>query len=113
MHDIWQSISHNVIERATGPLKFRLILQPLMACVYAVIGGLRDAKSGAAPYCWGLITDRQNRRAMIRDGWQSVGKVFIIALIIDIGYQWYVVDSVSLSEAIIVAVILAIVPYLI
>ena len=113
MHDIWLRISDNLIDRVTGPLKFRLVLQPLMACVYAVIAGLRDAKTGKAPYFWGLITDPSNRTAMIRDGWKSVGKVFILAVIIDVAYQIYVEHFVYPGEAVIVAVILAIVPYLI
>ena len=112
MHDLWMSISHNVMERVTGPLKFRMVLQPLMACIYAVIGGLRDAKTGARPYFWGLITDSSNRKAMIRDGWKSVGKIFIFAVIMDVAFQLYVQHSVRLVEAVIVAVILAIVPYL-
>lgn len=111
MHDTWLRISDNLMDRVTGPLKFRLILQPLMACAYAIIAGLKDAKTGKSPYLWGLITDTAHRTLMIRDGWKSVGKVFVIALIIDVAYQLYELHFVYPGEAVIVAFILAIVPY--
>jgi hypothetical protein len=113
MHDMWLRISDNLMDRVSGPLKFRLVLQPLMACVYAVIAGLRDARNGKSPYLWGLITDSANRTTMIRDGWKSIGKVFIIALIVDVVYQLYELHFVYPGEAVIVALILAIIPYLI
>ena len=111
MHDIWLRISDNLMDRVTGPLKFRLILQPLMACAYAIIAGLKDAKTGKSPYLWGLVTDTAQRTLMIRDGLKSVGKVFVIALIIDAAYQLYELHFVYPGEAVIVAFILAIVPY--
>lgn len=113
MHDMWLRISDNLMDRVTGPLKFRLVLQPVMACAYAVIAGLRDAKNGEPPYFWGLVTNPANRTAMIRDGSKSVGKVFILALIMDIAYQLWVQRFVYPGEAVIVAFILAIIPYLV
>jgi hypothetical protein len=113
MHDMWLRISDNLMDRVTGPLKFRLVLQPLTACIYAIVAGLRDAKTGEPPYFWGLITHPADRTAMIRDGSKSVGKVFVLALIIDIAYQCYVQRFVYPGEAVIVGFILAIVPYLV
>ena len=112
MHDMWLRISDSLIDRVSGPLKFRLVLQPLMACAYAVIAGLGDAKTGKPPYFWGLITDPANRTAMLRDGWKSIGRVFIFAVLVDVVYQIYVQHFVYPGEAVIVAVILAIIPYL-
>ena len=50
---------------------------------------------------------------MIKDGWKSVGKVFIIALVLDAVYQIVVLRFLYPGEALIVAFVLAIVPYLI
>jgi hypothetical protein len=111
MSDMWLRISDNLIDRVSGPLKFRMVLQPLMACAYAIIAGLKDAKAGEPPYLWGLITGTAHRTLMIRDGWKSIGKVFVIALIIDVAYQLYELHFVYPGEAVIVAFILAIVPY--
>jgi hypothetical protein len=50
---------------------------------------------------------------MLQDGWKSVGKVFVLALALDVVYQIIVQGFVYPGEAIIVAFLLAIVPYLI
>jgi hypothetical protein len=113
MDPIITRIAHNMVERVTGPMKFRLILQPAMATFFAIRGGLQDAKECKPPYFWGLFTDKGEREAMLKNGWKSIGKVFILAIVLDVVYQliehrW----TVYPGEAVLVAIILAIVPYL-
>ncbi len=48
---------------------------------------------------------------MLRTGWQSVGKVFILALILDAIYQYIELRWFYPGEAIAVALSLAIIPY--
>jgi hypothetical protein len=50
---------------------------------------------------------------MLKDGLNSVGKVVILLVVLDVMYQIIVRRFVSPGEAIIVAFALAIVPYLI
>ena len=113
MHDTWMRIVENIADRLTGPMQFRLVLQPIMASIFAVISGLKDARAGKAPYFWSLITEPIQRADMIKDGWKSVGRVFIFAVVLDVAYQVYVLRFVYPGEAIIVAFFLALVPYLI
>ena len=94
-------------------MKFRLILQPLMAIIFAVRSGLKDAKEGKPAYFWALFTDSVHRQDMLRDGWKSVGKVFAIAIIIDLVYQLIVFRWFYPLEALLVAVMLAFIPYLV
>lgn len=113
MEDLWMRMVNGVIERTTGPLHFRLVLQPLVAVILAVIAGLKDAKAGNPPYFWGLLSDADHRRQMLRNGWKSVGKVFVIAWVLDIAYQFIVTRALYPGGAVLVAIVLAIVPYLI
>jgi hypothetical protein len=113
MDDLLSRVFENLIDRVSGPMKFRLILQPLMATIFAVRSGLRDAKEGRPAYFWAIFTDSDNRRDMLRDGWKSVGKIFLIAIIIDIVYQIVVFRWFYPLEAIVVAAMLAFVPYLV
>lgn len=112
MDDMWTRLADNLIDRVSGPMKFRLVLQPLMASIFAIRAGLKDAKAGRPPYFWSLITDPAHRADMMRDGWKGVGKVFILALVLDVVYQIIAEHFVYPGEAIIVACLLAIVPYL-
>jgi hypothetical protein len=113
MEDLLSRIFENLIDRVSGPMKFRLILQPLMAIFFAVRSGLRDAKEDRPAYFWAIFTDQDNRRDMIRDGWKSVGKVFVMAVVIDLVYQLIVLRWFYPFEALVVAAILAFIPYLV
>jgi hypothetical protein len=113
MHDIGLRILDNMIDRVSGPMKFRIVLQPVMASIFAIISGLKDARAGKPPYFWGLLTDPGHRREMLKDGWKSVGKVFVLAVVLDVVYQIIEQHFVYPGEAIIVAFVLAILPYLI
>jgi len=113
MDDIWMNITQGLAERFSGPMKFRLILQPIVACVLAVMAGLKDAKAGKPPYFWALATDPDHRAEMIKDGWKSVGKLFLVAIVLDLVYQYLVDRSFVPREALFIAVLIAIVPYLI
>jgi hypothetical protein len=113
MDNIWVRIGTQLLARVSGPMKFRLVLQPCMAAFFAIRSGLADARAGKPPYFWGLLSDAGQRDAMIKDGWKSVGRVFILALVLDAVYQMIVLHFVYPGEMIIVAFILAILPYLI
>jgi len=99
--------------RLSGPLKFRFILQPGMAIFLAVRGGLKDAKEGKPAYFWALLTgNAAERLAELKSGWKSIGKLLITATVMDAVYQYLVDRWVYPSEAVLVAAILAVVPYL-
>jgi len=113
MDEMWTRVGSQLIARVSGPMKFRLVLQPLMAAFFAIRGGLADSKAGKPPYFWALLWDHGQRVEMVKDGWKSVGKVFILAIVLDVVYQIIVLRFVYPGETIIVALVLAIVPYLI
>jgi len=99
--------------RLSGPLKFRCVMQPAMAIFLACRSGLKDARDGKPPYFWAMLSATPAERlAMLKDGWKSVGSLFLIATVMDGIYQFIVRRWVYLNEAVVVAVILAIVPYL-
>jgi hypothetical protein len=113
MDHMWARVWTDLLARVSGPLKFRLVLQPAMACFFAIRAGLKDAKQGNPPYFWSLLWDRGQRLYMVKEGWKSIGRVFLLALALDVIYQIIVLRFVYPGEAIIVATVLAIVPYLI
>ena len=106
-------MAHNLAERVSGPMKFRFVMQPFVASVYAVMGGLRDAKTGKSPYLQAIISGPTDRVGMMKDGWKGIWKVFVLALVLDVVYQLIVLHFVYPGEAVLVALFLAIVPYVI
>jgi hypothetical protein len=102
-----------LLARINGPMSFRFIMQPLMALFLAFRDGRRDAREGKPPYFWGLFTEPEHRRDMLRSGWKSIGKVFIIAIVLDLVFQYIVFHKLLLrGGAMVTGVILALVPYL-
>ena len=55
MDDTLTRIGTQLLERVSGPMKFRLVLQPCMAAFFAVKAGLADAKLGKPPYFYALL----------------------------------------------------------
>ena len=113
MEEIFARIMENLGARVTGPMHFRLYIQPIMASIFAIIAGLKDAKGGKPAYLWAMFTDPSERSDMLKDGWKSVGKVFVLAMVLDVVYQLIVQGWVYPLEVLITAMILAIVPYII
>ena len=110
--DTWARFVGDLTDRLSGPMKVRFVLQPVMSMVFATMAGLKDAKLGKSPYFWGMVTDPSSRADMLMDGWKSVGKVFVLALGFDVVYQFIVLHLFYPGEAILVALLLSIVPYL-
>lgn len=111
MKDLLARVWMNLGERVGGPMTFRLILQPLMATLLALRAGLKDAREGQPPYLWTILTDPGQRADLLRAGWRAIARVFLLAVIMDVIYQWIVERWVYPVEVVIVAILLAVVPY--
>jgi len=112
MEDLLNWAWDHLIGRVDGPLKFRLVLQPAMAVIFAVRDGLKDAREGKSPYFWAVFTEPERRGELIQQGWRSVAKVFILAALMDLIYQYLVLGWLYPIASLFIAFILAIVPYL-
>ena len=93
-------------------MTFRLILQPAVAIAFAIRAGLSDARAGRPLYSWTVLTSPAHHLDMLREGWHTVVKVFVLAAIIDVVYQVMVLGWVYPIEALVVSFLLACVPYL-
>jgi hypothetical protein len=113
MDDIWSRIAGNLIDRVQGPMSLRFILQPVMASIFGILSGLKDAKAHRSPYLWTLLVNPAHRGDMLKDGWKSIAKVFVVALVLDVIYQMIVLRFVYSLEALIVGFVLTLAPYII
>jgi hypothetical protein len=111
MEELWQRFVESFVNRLDGPLHFRFIIQPLMAAIFAALDGVKDAKGGKPAYFWALLGNPEHRRELLRDGWKHFGKIFILAIVLDVIYQLKVHHTVRPGEVLIVALLLAVVPY--
>ena len=112
MHDIFNRLWQDFIGRISGPMHLRLVIQPLVAGFLALLSGLKDAHEGRPPFLWTVITDPAQRPDLLRRSRKDVGKVFIIAIVLDSIYQLVVQRGVYVLEVLVVATTLAVVPYI-
>lgn len=112
MEDLTARFFGNLADRVGGPLTFRLIIQPLVAIFLATRAGLADARAGRPIYGWSVLTDSVHRSALLREGWKSIAKVFVAAIVIDCVYQIVVMRWIYPGEALLVGATLAMLPYL-
>ena len=104
MDHMWERVGSQLLERVSGPMKFRLVLQPCMAAFFAIRSGLIDAKLGNRPYFWALLfPNEETVPTLSKDGWKSIDRVVILAIVLDVIYQIKRIHFVYLGEAIIVA----------
>jgi len=111
MEEILQRLADNFMGRLDGPLHFRFMVQPLMAVIFAVIDGCRDARNLRPAYFWAMATNSEHRRELLKDGWKHFGKIFILAIILDVIYQIKVFHMVYPGEVLVVSLVLAVLPY--
>jgi hypothetical protein len=111
MEELLARVWENIGDRVSGPMWLRLVLQPFVASVFALRAALSDTRDGRPAYFWTVLTQKAQRRDLIREAWTSVAKVFVMAVIMDVIYQLIVQRWVYPVEVLIVAFLLAVVPY--
>jgi hypothetical protein len=113
LQDSMVRLWNDLLARPSGPLSFRFLLQPTMALIAALKDGLTDASTGRSPYFWTIVSNPAERRARLREGLAATSRIIILALIMDAVYQFISFRNFHLLDAIVVALMLAFVPYLI
>jgi hypothetical protein len=111
MDDLLARFWSDLVGRLTGPMIFRLILQPIMAMLYAVRDGLKDAREGRPAYFWSILKHPTERGSLLKEGWKAVLRVFTLGVVMDAIYQLIVFRWIHPLELIVVALLLAFVPY--
>jgi hypothetical protein len=97
--------------RFSGPGRLRFILQPMLAILLGVRGGLADAKTGARPYLLGLLFDTGRRRELLRSGSAAVSTLLAMGIILDVVFQLVLYREVHPGAALVIGPILICTPY--
>ncbi len=111
MDDALKRLIGNSAGSADGFFCFRFLFQSLMATLIAFRDGREDARRRKTPYAWAMLTGPGQRSEPYREGWDSIAKVLILALILDFAYQIVEFRWFYPGEALVMAFVLAILPY--
>ncbi len=109
---VFERFWHDLLERPDGPMRFRFILQPAVAAIAAIRDGLKDARAGRSPYFWTVALNRRERVGRLREGLTATARIILLGLAMDTIYQILVFKTFYPGEALVTALVLAFVPYL-
>jgi hypothetical protein len=95
----------------SGPMQFRLILQPLTAVLLGIRDGHHDAKAGTPPLIWSLLFHTEHRKLHLINVLRRLTRPIIIATVIDVIVQYLMFRHVRPLTAVIVGTLLIWLPY--
>lgn len=108
----FQRIWYHMVSRpGEEALALRFILQPTVSSLLALRDGVKDARTGRSPYFWTVLSDPDKRRARLREGLAATGKIILIAIILDVVFQYIAYRNFFPVEALLVAILLGFIPY--
>jgi hypothetical protein len=110
--DVHQRLWQDIFDRPGGPMSFRFILQPLMAAIAAFHDGAQDARLGRQPYLTRLLSGSSDRSDLLSEAVLSTGRIILLGLAMDGIYQYVVLNTFYPGEMVVIALALALVPYL-
>jgi hypothetical protein len=93
-------------------MTFRFVLQPTMAAIAALHDGVNDARQARTSYFWSIVRGIGPRGVRLWEGVVSTAKIVILGAIMDSTYQYLVPKTIYPGETLVVALLLAFVPYL-
>ena len=103
---------HDLLERPDAMMRFRFIFQPIMALIAALHDGIEDAKLGRSPYIWTLLNSAAERSGRLAEGMIATARILLLGLVMDAIYQLIVFETFYPAQAVIIAIALGFVPYL-
>ncbi|MCX6925649.1 MAG: hypothetical protein NT154_20925, partial [Verrucomicrobia bacterium] len=92
-------------------LNFRLVVMPLVVTFFALRAAMRDARAGRPLYFRTLLLKPAERPRLIRSGLKDVGKILLMAVVLDTTSQILVFKVFHLEELLVVVMVSAILPY--
>jgi len=105
---LWQ----NLFERPGGPMLFRFFLQPAMSAIAAWRDGINDARTGRTPFFAGALADPAQRTVRLNEALVATSRIILLGLVMDGIYQAIEFKTFHPAEAVIIALVLAFLPYL-
>jgi hypothetical protein len=109
--DVQRRFWADITDRVHGPMTFRFILQPIMALLAAVPDGIRDARAGHKSFFWSALWNPDAPTGRLKEGITSIARVILLGIGMDVIYQFKELDQFYPVEAVMMALLLAVIPY--
>ena len=111
IQDFLKHFVEQLLGRLSGPLNFRLVVMPTVVTLLALRADWKDAREGRPAFLGAFIKDPVERRRLFRSAVKDIGRVFIVAVVLDTAYQLIVHHWVYPGQVLTVAFVCAVLPY--
>jgi ABC-type uncharacterized transport system permease subunit len=111
--DLHRRFWSDLADRIHGPMTFRFYLQPTMAALAALPDGINDARHGHKSFFWSALWNSHVSTGRLREGLIATARVVLLGLSMDVIYQTKVFNEFYPVEALMMALLLAVLPYFI
>lgn len=101
----------DIPDRLTGPGRFRFLLQPLVAIVLGIWGGLADLRAGRPPYLYGVLFYRELRGELVTSAFKAVINLVLMGILMDAVFQWVIFGVSHPGAALVFGPVLILLPY--
>ncbi len=98
-------------QRFTGPGRFRFVLQPVLALMLGLRGGLADARAGRPAYLYGLLMGGEDRKELLRSGLTAIRDLICMGIVLDAVAQLLIYRQVHPGAALVIGPVLICFPY--
>ena len=101
----------DIPKRLAGPGRFRFVLQPVLAIILGIRGGLTDARLNRPPYLSGVLFSRTHRRELIHTALATIVNLLLMGILMDSLFQWVILGASYPGAALLVGPVLIVTPY--
>jgi hypothetical protein len=111
VEDFFRQFFEHLLGRMSGPMWIRILIQPSVSFIIGMRAGANDAHRHQPPFGWSVLSGHTHRRTLLKQAWGDIARVFIVSIVIDLIYQISVLRWIYPLQAVLVATVLAAVPY--
>ena len=99
-----------MLDAPSGPMAFRFILQPSMSATVAIHDSVKEARTG----CSRLTVEGhpRDRTGRLRGELVATARIILLGIAMDVIYQFLVFETFYPAQALLIALLLAFIPYL-
>jgi hypothetical protein len=102
---------NEIVERITGPLRFRFIVQPVIAVLLGMRDGRLDAKAGSPPYVLDLLIHPEHRGGLFSSAGGTLLTPVIVGTVLDAIAQYLIFESIRPLQAVVTGTVVMALPY--
>ncbi len=112
LQEIWSRAIDQLFSRPDGPFSFRFMVMPTIAVLIAIRSGIKNGRAGKGGFIWAMLfSDSTERNLLFASAVKDIGRMFIVAIVLDTVYQVIVFRAFYIVQALIIALVCAVVPY--